>query len=64
MRVRANSCRGCFGGGSTSPEKRDTTTSGTVREAYELVRARGVVLDDVMGFQEPVTHHSDDVTEA
>jgi hypothetical protein len=33
-------------------------------EAYDPYGPRVVVLDDVIGLQEPVTHHSDDVTEA
>ena len=33
-------------------------------EAYDPYGPRVVVLNDVMGLQEPVTHHSDDVTEA
>jgi hypothetical protein len=33
-------------------------------EAYDPCGPGVEVLDDVMGFQEPVTHHSDDVTEA
>jgi hypothetical protein len=33
-------------------------------EAYDPCGLGVVVLDDVMGFQEPVTRHSDDVTEA
>jgi hypothetical protein len=32
-------------------------------EAYDLYGPGVEVLDDVTGFQEPVTHHSDDVTE-
>jgi hypothetical protein len=33
-------------------------------EAYDPYGPGVEVLDDVTGFQEPVTHHSDDVTEA
>lgn len=33
-------------------------------EVYDPYGPGVEVLDDVMGFQEPVTHHSDDVTEA
>jgi hypothetical protein len=33
-------------------------------EAYDPYGPGVEVLDDLAGFQEPVTHHSDDVTEA
>jgi hypothetical protein len=46
------------------PKRQTSRRMGPPVEAYDPYGPGVEVLNDVTGFQEPVTHHSDDVTEA